>query len=282
MQDFTFVDETFDINLTQSYFLSIQANLNGLSFCILDPVRNKYLTLVHKNFSKELVFDEFLNAVEEYTDSCELLNQKFKTVKLLWISPKNALIPNELFEKERLKKNFELTQKLDELDEIHYFKLKHIEATSVFAVPNQFASIFTRKFKKIQFYNQQITFIDYINLKYHTDISKISVNVHNEFIDIAVVEHGNFKFYNNFHYKSNSDILYYIMYVINQFKLNTHSTELFISGLVDKKSTILKDLKKFIHTIKFHKLPEDFTYSYTFSEIPHHTFINLFSLQLCE
>jgi len=43
MQNVAFVDETLDINLTQLYHLSIQSDLNGLSFCILDPVRNKYI-----------------------------------------------------------------------------------------------------------------------------------------------------------------------------------------------------------------------------------------------
>ncbi len=52
MQDFAFIDETLDINLTQSYKLSIQVSLNGLSFCILDQLQGKYIVFSHKNFEK--------------------------------------------------------------------------------------------------------------------------------------------------------------------------------------------------------------------------------------
>ena len=50
MQEFAFIDETLDINLTQSYYLSIQLSLNGLSFCIHDPVRKIYIAFSNKKF----------------------------------------------------------------------------------------------------------------------------------------------------------------------------------------------------------------------------------------
>ena len=110
MQDFAFVDETLDINITQSYYLSIQVSLNGLSFCILDPVRNKYIALSHQNFETDLIFDDFLNTIEEYIEKNELLNHTFKSTKLIWLTNKNTLIPNSFFKKENLKKSCEYNQ----------------------------------------------------------------------------------------------------------------------------------------------------------------------------
>jgi hypothetical protein len=37
--DIVFIDETFDINQTKNYHISIQAGLNGYSFSVLDPVQ---------------------------------------------------------------------------------------------------------------------------------------------------------------------------------------------------------------------------------------------------
>ncbi len=282
MQNFAFVDETLDINITQSYYLSIQVSLNGLSFCILDPVRNKYIALSHQNFETDLIFDDFLNTIEEYIKKNELLNRTFKSTKLIWLTDKNTLIPNSFFKKENLKKYFEFNQKLDDLDEIHYKKLKYVDACSIFIVPNQIANIFIKQFPDLNFYNQQIPFIEHTLFKYHSESKKVFVNVNDEFIDLSITENGKLLLYNNFVYKTESDMIYFIMYVFDQFNLNTENIELILSGFIDKKASIYSKLKGFISHIRFDKLPEDFSYSYTFNQVPPQSFTNLFNLHLCE
>ncbi|MBU8893421.1 MAG: DUF3822 family protein [Bacteroidales bacterium] len=282
MQEFAFVDETLDINLTLSYKLSIQANLNGLSFCILDPVRNKFIALSHKNFEKDLFIDYLLNYVKEYIDSNELLNKPFKNTRIIWLSDKCTLIPDILFDENNLKKYFEFNQKLDELDEIHFKKLKYSDSYSVYTIPNLFASLFINKFGDITFYNQQIPFINTILFKHHSETKKVFVHINEDFIDIGITENGKLIFYNNFRYKTDHDLMYFTMYIYDKLNLNTDNTELIISGNRDKKSIFYLELKDFIRHIRFDKLPEDYSYSYTFNKIPEHTFTNLFNLQLCE
>jgi len=282
MQDFAFVDETLDINLTQSYYLSIQLNLDGLSFCILDPVREKYIAFESKSFPKDQIFDDYLNILEDYLDNHELLKLKFKASRLIWISNKNTLIPNSFFNIENLKKYFEFNQKLGDLDEIHYSGLKFVDAYSVFIIPNQVASIFSRRFKNIVFYNQQIPFIEQALFKHHSENKKVIVHVNHQFIDVAITENNKLLLYNNFLYKNEMDMVYFILYVFDQFGLDTQHTELILSGIIDQKDHALIKLKDFIKHIKFEKLSEEFSYSYTFNKIPLYKFTNLFNLHLCE
>lgn len=282
MQDFAFIDETLDINLTHSYNLSIQVSLNGLSFCILDPLREKYIAFSHKNFDIDLYFNDFLNLVEDFIGENELLNHTYKNVKLIWISNKNTLVPSVLFKKDNLRKYFEFNQKLDDLDELHFNELKYIDAYSVYIVPNLLANIFTKQFPKISFYNQQIPFIEHTMFKYHSETKKVFVNVNESFIDLSLTENGKLLLYNNFTYKTETDLIYFILYVFNQFDLNTETTELILSGRIDKKSLLFLKLKEFVNHLKFCKLADSFSYSYTFNQIPQHSFINLFNLQLCE
>ena len=282
MQEFAFVDETLDINLTLSYQLSIQAGLNGLSFCILDTVRNKFIALSHKNFEKDLLIDDLQKSVNEYIDSNELLNKPFKSTRIIWLSDKCTLIPDELFDEKNLKKYFEFNQKLDELDEIHYKKLKYNESYSVYTIPNQLAGLFCKKFNNISFYNQQIPFINNILFKHHSETKKAFLHINVDFIDIGISQDSKLLFYNNFRYKTDHDLMYFIMYIYDQLNLNTDNTELIISGIKDKKSVFFSKLKDFIRHIKFDKLPDEYSYSYTFNKIPEHTFANLFNLYLCE
>lgn len=282
MQDFAFVDETLDINLTQSYYLSIQISLNGLSFCILDPVREKYIAFENINFPKDLILEDLLNYIEDYLDKHELLIHGFKATKLIWETNKNTLIPNSYFKTENLKMYFEFNQKLDDLDEIHYNELKYVDAYSVYIVPNQIANIFAKRFEKIQFYNQQIPFIEHSLFKHHSEAKKVLVNVNTDFIDLCITQNGKLLLYNNFHYENEMDMIYFILYTFDQFELDTQQTELILSGLIDPKSNSYSKLKSFIDHLKFEKLPEEFSYSYTFNKIPSYNFSNLFTLHLCE
>ena len=282
MQDFAFVDETLDINLTQSYYLSIQVNLNGLSFCILDPVRNKYIALSHQNFENDLAFDDLLNTIENIVKKNDFLSHSYKSIKFIWLSNKNTFIPSSYFNKENLKKYFEFNQKLDDLDEIHFKELKYVDAYSVFVIPYQIANIFIKQFPDLNFFNQQIPFIEHALFKYHSESKKVFVNVNDEFIDLSITENGKLLLYNNFVYKTELDMIYFIMYVFDQFNLNTENTELILSGFIDKKTSIYSKLKGFISHLKFDKLSEDFSYSYTFNQVPPQSFTTLFNLHLCE
>ena len=282
MQDFAFIDETLDINLTQSYYLSIQLSLNGLSFCIQDSVRKKYIAYSYNNFDSELSFDDYLNTIEDYLAKNELLHKEYRISKLIWVSNKNTLIPDSYFKPNDLKKYFEFNQRLNELDEIHYNKLQYADAYSVYVVPNQIANIFIKQFPGLKFYNQQTPFIKRNLFKHHSDTIKVFVNINDKFIDLCITENGKLLLYNNFSFKADPDIIYYIMYVFKQFNLNPENTELILSGFVDKKSSVYSNLKEFVGQLRFDKLSEDFSYSYTFNEIPAHSFTNLFNLQECE
>lgn len=282
MQDFAFIDETLDINLTHTYTMSIQVSLSGLSFCILDPLREKYIAFSNKNIEGDLSCNDFLNTIEENIQNDDLLNYNYKNVNILWLSVKNTLIPRNYFNKEKLKDYFEFNQKLDDLDEIHFNEFKYIDAYSIYIIPSLLTNVFIKQFKQIHFYNQQIPFIEHCLLRYHSESNLVFVNINDRFIDITITKDRKLLLYNNFAYKTEMDVIYFILYVFDQFKLNPETTEVILSGLIDKKSSMHSKLKSFISHLKFDKLPEEYTYSYTFNPIPQHSFINLFNLQLCE
>ncbi|MFW6352211.1 MAG: DUF3822 family protein, partial [Bacteroidota bacterium] len=80
--DLSVIDETYDSTITASYFLSIQASLDGFSFCTLDPVRNKYVQFRHFEL-KDVEKDEFSSAVENLFENNEFLNLPYKKVFIL-------------------------------------------------------------------------------------------------------------------------------------------------------------------------------------------------------
>lgn len=282
MQHVFFIDETLDKNLIHTYHLSIQAGLNGLSFCILDPVTNKYIVLNHQHFDESQTIDDVTLLMNDFIESNDLLHKAFKSTRMIWLSEKNLIVPEEFFSKENLKKHFEFVHQLNEFDEIHLNKIKNLNAYSVFAVPSLAANLFVKHFKNVRFYNQQQVLIEDVISNSPSNKIKITIYIHNRFFDVAVSESHKVKLINSFKYKKDEDIVYYIMLLMDLFNLNNENCELFAGGFIDKGSSLYSKLNNYIKHIKFYNSPEGFNYSYTFEKIPHHRFSTLFKLAQCE
>ena len=134
MHDLSLLDETLDINITRSYHLSIQIDLNGFSFCILDSTRNKYVALNHYSLKKEE--EAVPEEIREIFGKDEFLNQEYKSVKIIWQSERSTLVPEPLFNKENLNDYFTFNHpKREGEEEIIYNRIRTVEAYVVFTVP---------------------------------------------------------------------------------------------------------------------------------------------------
>ena len=103
MVEFEFLDETLDINSTLSYHLSVQANLDGLIFSILDTVRNKYIALKSYALTEKPNHIADFDWYESILQKDDFLMQEYKSVGLIFVGEKSTLVPDPLFKKENIK-----------------------------------------------------------------------------------------------------------------------------------------------------------------------------------
>src|SRR6056297_3325406 len=126
MKDFSFVDETIDLNRGHSYRLSIQFTLNGFSFSILDLVRGKHIALKHTSLEQQITYDQMGEKIQEILSSDPCLQVNYKKVTALVVSPKSVLIPSSYFKQKDLIQYFKFNYDLYELEEIHFNYLQAI------------------------------------------------------------------------------------------------------------------------------------------------------------
>ncbi|MGM0497232.1 MAG: DUF3822 family protein [Bacteroidota bacterium] len=281
MKNFSFIDETFDINRTNTYERSIQVSLNGFSLSILDLVRNKFILLKHYDLKHKSSFEEKADEIQSAIEKDEHLKAKYKKTKTLVVSPKSVLIPNELFDQNFAKKYFEFNHKLEELEEIHFNQNDSIQAVNLFTIPNPISNVLFDAFGKTPLYHQFNPFNAH-HLRFHNENRIAAVYLYEDFIDFGVFGNQRLKFYNNFLIQSKEDILYFILYTFKQLELSRVETELYISGNLRLYPGLDSLLSQYIKRIHFQKPPKDFTYSYTFKKEQMNHFTNLFQLQLCE
>ena len=282
MHDLSLLDETLDINITKSYHISIQVSLNGFSFCLLDTVRNKYIALKHYSFDR--AGNNFENNISKVLSEDEFFKQEYKSSKLIFTSKKGTLIPVPLFNKDNLNDYFTFNHTLGEKEEIHYNKLKSTDAYVVFATPEYLSDLFRKSLPSLKIYHQSAPFIENIfwTGRNKKDRDTVYLNISRDMFDIAVVNGKKLNLYNCFSIQNENDLIYFVLYIFEQLKLDPEKTETVLAGEISKTMKHYEILKKYIRHISFEKTNNQYTYSYTFNEVPAHTFVNLLNLYTCE
>ena len=118
--------------------------------------------------------------------------------------------------------------------------------------------------------------------KNHPSQKLMFVNVRTGFFDIFITEGKRLLFQNAFHFTAREDVIYYIIFVMEQLAINPEETEIFLSGIIDRDSKLYEIMHKYVRHINFIQLSDQFNYSYHFNDIPQHYFFNLINSRLCE
>ncbi len=281
--DVVLIDETFDINQTGNYSISIQAGLNGYAFSVLDPLRNKYILLKHIAFDGEMTPSLLEEKIASIHDSDEFLSREYKSVLFSFQSPRYTLLPGPLFQKDNLRTYFEFNHYLEDLDEIHYNRLKGTDAYNVFVIPAEISGIVHRSYGNVKYFHQATPLIENGLISHGGKSSRKTVlaAIYGKYADIVVIQGEKLLLCNTFPLKSDADLVYFILYVYEQLKLDGLETPLVISGEIKKNSDVYGMLRSYIRNTSFEKRNDHFIYSYTFNDVDYHWFVNLFNLRLC-
>jgi hypothetical protein len=281
MQQFELLDETFDINKTNSLHLSIQASLDGFLFSILEPVSMKYLGLKRYRFESVATQDMLFEKIQDILNRDPILQQSYQGVSCIQVDKRSTLLPAALFDKSQLKSYFEFNHGLDDLDELRYNFLKQVDAYLVFPIYHEIANLYLKYWVNAVFYHQATPFLTEV---IHTGSGAgkgVHVHFSGDHFDIAVTDQQELLFHNNFSFRSDDDLLYFILFVFDKLGMDQGSTPLFLSGDVDKLSERPTVLRHYFRSMKFRNAPAEFQYSHALEPVQEHSCLGLFKVYHC-
>lgn len=280
MAEINLLDKSYHKDNSNHYHLSLQIDSEGLAYCILDSRRKRYIGFQKYFFGKSSDIISLVNKLENQLEEEDILNASFKSSSCIYHTQKSTLVPNVFFDESKLREYFEFNHALDELDEIHYNVVPEINAYNVFTIPTYLANLLHNKFKGILIYHQATPFIKSV-LKDFRPSSSVHINLNPGFFDIIVKLDNQLKLYNTFLYQNDTDMLYYILFIINQLKLNPETIPLTICGEMSDRISYQESLSKYIPKMMFLE-PASPGFSRVFEHISMHKYFNLFYLYNCE
>ena len=277
-------DQSLSRGACFNYILTVQLSFHGLSFCILDAERHKYISLASYTFQRNIKAG-LIDQIEQVIESNDLLKEKFKSSRVIVESPDFTFIPEPLFEKEKASLYLEFNNNV-ESDNTQIFsdKLINLEAYNVYAVPNMLVDAWQTYFPEAAVSHFLSSLIESLLIRYKNIPveNRLFAYVRSHYFDIVFIDGNRLKYCNSFMYRSKEDLAYFLIFVFEQLQLNPENVCLKLMGEIVKASVSFDFLYRYIRNIDFEGRNEHFKYSYQFDELPGHSFYNLLNANLCE
>jgi len=250
MPEINLVDRTLQ-NYNNKTEISIQVSLSGFSFCIYSPENFLIRAFRFYRFKHAIILEDILNGIDDVLSKDELLRLPQLKTKVIFTGRKSTMVPYEFFSAEQLKQLLEFNHPLEDLEEIHYNDIQFIESFLAFAMPTYAAGMITEKLKNVEFYNQSAPLLFYATQLIKEEKGDgVIINLNKEFFDIIVVQNNALKFINNFLYVNSVDLLYFILYVCKQLKLDTKKVIFYLTGEESNKADLIAELSDYIPNLK--------------------------------
>jgi hypothetical protein len=272
-------DETLDINSTANYDLSLQVSHDGISFCLLDSLRNKFVLLRSYNSDddKKLKTAE----IEDLIAKDDFLNRSFKSVKIIMPSAKCTLVPAPLFDPAHKDDYFLFNQLPDKNNIILNNKISNRDTYIVFSVPHSLFNLVNDRFPGVTVMHHLKPLLINAPIKHtHHGDNYVQLHIEKDFFNLLVINEKKLIFCNTFSYRNVSDILYFVMYTFNNLELKQEDT-LFMSGQVEYYDELYTNMSEYIRSVRFAEPVGSSTYSYVFNEVGLQKFLNLFNAINC-
>jgi hypothetical protein len=280
MPFFELFDETLDINSTENYELSVQASVDGFSFCLLDTIRNKFVLIrvfepeENKYFSSDYI--------QEIISKDDFLPRRYKKANIVLPSSKFTLVPAPLFDPGKKDEYFSFNHLREDYSAIIANKVNDPETYLVFSVSKQINDVINTNFPGKHPYHQLKPLFNQIS---HTRKSVngnyIHIHVEREFINLVIFNHNTLIFCNSFNYRNISDILYFVLNAFKKLDIKQEET-IYFSGLTEKYDDLFSNFSIYVRNLKFAEPYGNFTFSYVFNDLELHRYLNLFSAVNCE
>lgn len=280
MHDIVIASPVFDKEKTTQYHLSIQSNLDGFSFCIFEPLSNKFIMLSHKNSDDALSVHENFS---RFINTEPLFQHPFRSVSVLYGLGPSTPVPSPIFNASEAETFFRLNYNLHQNQTLHFDVVDSIDMINIYAVDNAILEILRNRFGEYNIRHlHTVKHLRSTSFAADSGTPGVFVSVTNKDFFISVFQNNQLLLQNCFPYKNDDEFLYFFLYCFNQLQLDQHQTLVELEGCFSRQSTLLELIKKYIRLVEPVSWPTSFNFSNEFFEHPSHCFHTLFYLQACE
>jgi len=243
-----------------------------------DDNYNKVIAVEEIIFGRAQHPNAWVAEVEAIRMKSVCLPFQYKAVSLAILNNKSTLIPLGLYDPQVIASYLAFNHKIGPEETIHEDHLNVVQAKNSYTVPKNIEAYFRGLYQPLQVMHFSSGLIEQILLSKRNQTGAfVSANIRIGNAEIVVVENGKLLFYNSFVIQTPEDFLFYLLYLLEQLKLNPENIAVELMGNIDEQHPIHQLVYKYIRHVSFAKNIESLGISHNIARQPNHRYYTLFS-----
>lgn len=269
---FALLDESFRPNEPERYSLMTEIEMRRFSWCLFDIEKNTFIGA-----------GSVPGSYHEAVRSLSWITNPFHSRRVIYSNGRSTLIPSTLFLEDEIENYFSFNLEKGKDDIVLCDRLEDLGIVNVYAMPEQVNSDIARIFPGSKQCHVSSVLIDclYVNYKNLMGAGKMFLNIREEEFDLVIFSGKQLRYSNSFPFRVPEDLIYYVIFVMEQMNLNPEEIPLILLGTTDKKSRIFEMLFRYVRTVEFAGRNETYGYSYIMDDLPGHWYYTLFNSEQC-
>jgi len=197
-----------------SNHLAIQVAIDGIHCVVLrNGISTSSCNLLFESSNDALIKDQLSKEFE----SNSIYEADFDEITLSWSSDKTTLVPNSIFSESSPQAIFELCYGKNEAD-VDYNRISELSVVNVYEIPEWIKRFFVIKFPRISIQHEGSMLLRKV-LNENAFKLKCSIVIYKSHFQLIISKHNELTFYSNFDYQAAEDIIYHVMFVLQQKEL---------------------------------------------------------------
>lgn len=253
-------NDQFSVERTTTCTLSVLIDSSYLLYTIVD--NEKQLCEVFTKYALEEIISKPIEGTTDIANACsqiiekdEYLRQEFHSSTLSLHNDEWTIVPRSLIQKPDIETylRYNISESVDfSLYEKSINTLHKLGASVLFLMPYQIKNLFSLSHPKMVYKHHMTTLLELCYTSLHkSNLSTIYAHCTDDRLDIALFDDGELKLSNTYHCKTQSDFIYYILFIINESKLDRRFTSVFFTGYGVFTSAILDNVAKYVDKVSW-------------------------------
>ncbi len=230
--------------------LSIQISLNGLSFYVLDSIANTILLKESIKFPEELIPFQVLKHLKGLLEISEVTKMSFSEISVIHRNSYFSLVPKVLFNDKELANYLKFNTKILANDYIAYDEITDYDIINVYVPFTNINNYIYELYGHFEFKHMGTILIKGLLNNFNSGKEPICyVHVIDQQIDITVIANKKLLLYNSFSFHTKEDFIYYLLFTIEQLKLDSETLKIRLFGAIEEGDDLYKLAYKYIRNI---------------------------------
>lgn len=249
-------DQQFSELNISSCEVVMQCTAYSFVFCVFNPSLRKII------YFQEYLFDNCRSEKEKMDVISSFLeeNKSIKNAKeIRMITNQNpvGLIPEAFFSPDKISDYLHMLSEPKAHLTIHSNFLKNNHSYCIFQYLPQLDEFFEKEGCLMHHHHFVGLFLElsYLYSKQNKLEEALYLHIGAENIYICCFEYFDLELYNHFQYVSNEDVLFYLLYVVEQLEIENKTVPLFLSGKLSKNPALVSRIQDYFKEVSF--LPDN-------------------------